>query len=164
MCIRDRLQFRPGVNREVTSYSNEGGWRDCDKIRFRFGYPEKLGGWEKYSSATYLGTARALHSWTTLDGSNLLGIGTNLKYYIEEGQVFNDITPLRQTTSAGDVTFSATNGSTTITATDTNHGAQEGDFVTFSDAASLGGAITTARLNIEPVSYTHLTLPTILRV
>lgn len=144
-----KLQFRPGVNREVTSYSNEGGWRDCDKIRFRFGYPEKLGGWEKYSPSTYLGTARALHSWTTLDGSNLLGIGTNLKYYIEEGQVFNDITPLRQTTSAGDVTFSATNGSTTITATDANHGAQEGDFVTFSDTASLGGAITTARLNIE---------------
>ena len=144
-----KLQFRPGVNREVTSYSNEGGWRDCDKIRFRFGYPEKLGGWEKYSPSTYLGTARALHSWTTLDGSNLLGIGTNLKYYIEEGQVFNDITPLRQTTSAGDVTFSATNGSATITATDANHGAQEGDFVTFSDAASLGGAITTARLNIE---------------
>ena len=144
-----KLQFRPGVNREVTSYSNEGGWRDYDKIRFRFGYPEKLGGWEKYSPSTYLGTARALHSWTTLDGSNLLGIGTNLKYYIEEGQVFNDITPLRQTTSAGDVTFSATNGSTTITATDANHGAQEGDFVTFSDTASLGGAITTARLNIE---------------
>jgi len=144
-----KLQFRPGINQEVTSYSNEGGWRDCDKIRFRFGYPEKLGGWEKFSSSTYLGSARALHNWIALDGSNYLGIGTHLKYYIEEGGAFNDITPLRLTTSAGDVTFAATNGSTTITVTDTGHGAVENDFVTFSDAASLGGNITAAILNIE---------------
>ena len=144
-----KLQFRPGINQEVTSYSNEGGWRDCDKIRFRFGYPEKLGGWEKFSSSTYLGSARALHNWIALDGSNYLGVGTHLKYYIEEGGAFNDITPLRLTTSAGDVTFSATNGSTTITVTDTGHGAVENDFVTFSDAASLGGNITAAILNIE---------------
>ena len=144
-----KLQFRPGINQEVTSYSNEGGWRDCDKIRFRFGYPEKLGGWEKFSSSTYLGSARALHNWIALDGSNYLGIGTHLKYYIEEGGAFNDITPLRLTTSAGDVTFAATNGSTTITVTDASHGAVENDFVTFSDAASLGGNITAAILNIE---------------
>ena len=144
-----KLQFRPGINQEVTSYSNEGGWRDCDKIRFRFGYPEKLGGWEKFSSSTYLGSARALHNWIALYGSNYLGIGTHLKYYIEEGGAFNDITPLRLTTSAGDVTFAATNGSTTITVTDTGHGAVENDFVTFSDAASLGGNITAAILNIE---------------
>ena len=144
-----KLQFRPGINQEVTSYSNEGGWRDCDKIRFRFGYPEKLGGWEKFSSSTYLGSARALHNWIALDGSNYLGVGTHLKYYIEEGGAFNDITPLRLTTSAGDVTFSATNGSTTITVTDTGHGAVENDFVTFSGAASLGGNITAAVLNIE---------------
>ena len=144
-----KLQFRPGINQEVTSYSNEGGWRDCDKIRFRFGYPEKLGGWEKFSSSTYLGSARALHNWIALDGSNYLGIGTHLKYYIEEGGGFNDITPIRLTTSAGDVTFAATNGSTTITVTDTGHGAVENDFVTFSDAASLGGNITAAILNIE---------------
>ena len=144
-----KLQFRPGINQEVTSYSNEGGWRDCDKIRFRFGYPEKLGGWEKFSSSTYLGSARALHNWIALDGSNYLGVGTHLKYYIEEGGAFNDITPLRETTSAGDVTFAATNGSTTITVTDTGHGAVENDFVTFSDAASLGGNITAAILNIE---------------
>ncbi len=144
-----KLQFRPGINQEVTSYSNEGGWRDCDKIRFRFGYPEKLGGWEKFSSSTYLGSARALHNWIALDGSNYLGVGTHLKYYIEEGGAFNDITPLRLTTSAGDVTFAATNGSTTITVTDTGHGAVENDFVTFSDAASLGGNITAAILNIE---------------
>jgi len=144
-----KLQFRPGINQEVTSYSNEGGWRDCDKIRFRFGYPEKLGGWEKFSSSTYLGSARALHNWIALDGSNYLGIGTHLKYYIEEGGGFNDITPIRLTTGSGDVTFAASNGSTTITVTDASHGAVENDFVTFSGAASLGGNITAAILNIE---------------
>lgn len=144
-----KLQFRPGVNQEITSYSNEGGWRDCDKIRFRFGYPEKIGGWEKYTSSTYLGSARALHNWIALDGSNYLGIGTHLKYYIEEGQGLNDITPIRATTSAGDVTFAATNGSTTITVSDTAHGAFENDFVTFSGAVSLGGVITADVLNKE---------------
>ena len=144
-----KLQFRPGVNQEITSYSNEGGWRDCDKIRFRFGYPEKMGGWEKYTSSTYLGSARALHNWIALDGSNYLGIGTHLKYYIEEGQGMNDITPVRATTSAGDVTFAATDGSTTITVSDTAHGAFENDFVTFSGAASLGGVITADVLNKE---------------
>jgi hypothetical protein len=144
-----KLQFRPGINQEVTSYSNEGGWRDCDKIRFRFGYPEKLGGWEKFSSSTYLGSARALHNWIALDGSNYLGVGTHLKYYIEEGGSFNDITPIRLTTGSGDVTFAATNGSTTITVTEAGHGAVENDFVTFSGAASLGGNITAAVLNIE---------------
>ena len=144
-----KLQFRPGVNQEITSYSNEGGWRDCDKIRFRFGYPEKMGGWEKYTSSTYLGSARALHNWIALDGSNYLGIGTHLKYYIEEGQGMNDITPIRATTSAGDVTFAATDGSTTITVSDTAHGAFENDFVTFSGAASLGGVITADVLNKE---------------
>ena len=144
-----KLQFRPGVNQEITSYSNEGGWRDCDKIRFRFGYPEKMGGWEKYTSTTYLGSARALHNWIALDGSNYLGIGSHLKYYIEEGQGLNDITPIRLTTGAGDVTFAASNGSTTITVTDASHGAFENDFVTFSGAASLGGNITAAVLNAE---------------
>jgi hypothetical protein len=144
-----KLQFRPGVNQEITSYSNEGGWRDCDKIRFRFGYPEKIGGWEKYTSSTYLGSARALHNWIALDGSNYLGIGTHLKYYIEEGQGLNDITPVRATTAAGDVTFAATNGSTTITVSDTAHGAFENDFVTFSGAVSLGGVITADVLNKE---------------
>tara|TARA_R100000388_G_scaffold23018_1_gene17494 strand:- start:1260 stop:3137 length:1878 start_codon:yes stop_codon:yes gene_type:complete len=144
-----KLQFRPGVNQEITSYSNEGGWRDCDKIRFRFGYPEKIGGWEKYSSNTYLGSARALHNWIALDGSNYLGIGTHLKYYIEEGGAFNDITPIRITTGAGDVTFSASNGSATLTVTDASHGAVESDFVTFSGAASLGGNVTATVLNAE---------------
>ena len=144
-----KLQFGPGVNQEITSYSNEGGWRDCDKIRFRFGYPEKIGGWEKYSSNTYQGSARALHNWIALDGSNYLGIGTHLKYYIEEGGAFSDITPIRSTTSAGDVTFSATNGSTVLTVTDASHGAVESDFVVFSGAASLGGVVTATVLNQE---------------
>ena len=144
-----KLQFKPGINREVTSYSNEGGWRDGDKIRFRFGFPEKMGGWEKYTSSTYLGSARALHNWIALDSSNYLGIGSHLKYYIEEGGTLNDITPIRVTTSAGDVTFATVDGSTTITVTDTSHGANQFDFVTFSGAVSLGGAITAAVLNIE---------------
>ena len=102
-----KLQFRPGINRETTSYSNEGGWFDMDKVRFRFGYPEKIGGWIKSSTTTFLGTCRALHPWVALDGTNYLGVGTHLKYYINEGGGYNDITPIRTTTAAGDVTFSA---------------------------------------------------------
>jgi len=143
------LKFKPGIIKDVTSYANEGGYVDGDKIRFRFGFPEKIGGWVKFSASSYEGTARRLHNWVGLDGSDFLGIGSHLKYYIEEGQIFNDITPIRSTTSAGDVTFAATNGSTTITVTDQAHGAIAGDFVTFSDAASLGGTITAAVLNIE---------------
>ncbi len=102
-----KLQFRPGINRETTSYSNEGGWFDMDKVRFRFGFPEKMGGWEKTSNTFFLGTCRALHPWVALDGTLYLGVGTHLKYYINEGGGYNDITPIRQTTSAGDLTFAA---------------------------------------------------------
>ena len=102
-----KLQFRPGINRETTSYSNEGGWFDMDKVRFRFGFPEKIGGWEPSSSTYFLGTCRALHPWVALQGERYLGVGTHLKYYINEGGGYNDITPIRVTTSAGDVTFSA---------------------------------------------------------
>ena len=144
-----KLQFRPGVNRETTSYTNEGGWFDCDKIRFRFGTPEKIGGWAKKSGRSYLGTARALHPFVALDSTQFLGVGTHLKYYVDEGGGFNDITPLRVSTAAGGVVFSATNGSSTITATDSSHGALAGDFVTFSGAATLGGTITAAVLNQE---------------
>ena len=143
-----KLQFKPGINREVTKYSNEGGWVDCDKIRFRFGYPEKFGGWEKMSSNTYEGTARRLHNWLALDGSNFLGVGTHLKYYIEEGGTFNDVTPIRSSTT-NSTTFAATNGSANITVTETNHGAAENDFVTFSNAVSLGGLVTASILNAE---------------
>ena len=145
-----KLQFRPGVNRETTSYTNEGGWFDVDKVRFRFGMPEKIGGWEKFSGFSYLGTARAMHPWVALDNGRFIGIGTSLKYYLnQDGGQFSDITPIRSTTSAGDVTFSASNGSATITVTDTAHGAVSGDFVTFSGAASLGGNITAGVLNQE---------------
>ncbi len=144
-----KVQFKPGITSDVTSYTNEGGWFNGDKIRFRLGFPEKIGGWTKQSANTYLGSARDLLNWVALDGSNFLGLGTELKYYIEEGGAFSDITPLRVTTSAGDITFSATNGSSTITVTDTAHGALENDFVTFSGAASLGGLVTAAILNAE---------------
>ena len=92
-----KLQFRPGINKEISEYSNEGGWIDGDKIRFRFGYPEKIGGWTKYTSNTYLGTPRTLHAWITLAGDRYLGLGTNVKYYIESGGAYNDITPVRRT-------------------------------------------------------------------
>ena len=102
-----KLQFQPGINRETTSYTNEGGWFDMDKVRFRFGFPEKIGGWEKISATYFLGTCRSIHPWVALDGSRYLGIGTHLKYYINEGGGYNDITPIRETTAAGDVTFTA---------------------------------------------------------
>ena len=153
-----KLQFKPGVNRETTSYTNEGGWFDGNKIRFRYGVPEKIGGWVKNTTKAFLGTCRALHQWISLDGTLRLGVGTNLKYYIKEGTDFNDITPLRQTTSAGDVTFSATDGSSTITATDTNHDCVENDFVTFSGAASLVGLVIASALNQE---YQVLAVPSV---
>jgi len=210
-----KLQFRPGINRETTSYSNEGGWFDMDKVRFRFGFPEKIGGWEPSSSTYFLGTCRALHPWVALNGERYLGVGTHLKYYINEGGGYNDITPIRATTAAGDVTFSASANTlsagisaiddnipltsasgfpdsgiikigteiisyanissntlvgcvrgirsttaaahsssaavtcSTIIVTDTDHGALENDFVTFSGAATLGDAVTAEILNQE---------------
>jgi len=144
-----KLTFRPGINREGTAYDNEGGWFDCNLVRFRKGRPEKFGGWEKLTTNTYLGTARALHPWISLGGTKFLGLGTTWKYYIEAGGAFNDVTPIRSTTSAGDVTFSAANGDATITVADTAHGAVKNDFVTFSGAASLGGNIIATVLNQE---------------
>lgn len=144
-----KMLFKPGINRENTRYTTEGGWYDCDKIRFRQGTPEKIGGWLQYSSTQFLGICRSLWKWVTLGNLSLLGVGTNLKFYLELGGDYSDITPLRATTAAGDVTFTATDGSTTITVTDVAHGASEGDFVTFSGAVSLGGVITAAVLNQE---------------
>jgi len=144
-----KLQFKPGVNREITAYSNEGGWFDIDNVRFQKGYPEKIGGWQKRSSNSFLGTCRALHPWVSLDRDQYVGVGTNLKYYIDEGGFYNDVTPLRLTTSAGAVTFAATNGSSELTVSHTNHGAVVNDFVTYSGAASLGGLITANVLNQE---------------
>ena len=105
------LKFRPGIVSDITGYSNEGGYTDGDLVRFRNGFPEKFGGWSKFTTNTYQGSARRLHNWVALDGSDFLGVGTHLKYYIEEGTTFNDITPIRATTGSGDVTFSASYGS-----------------------------------------------------
>ena len=156
-----KLQLRPGINRESTSLANEGTWFEMDKVRFRSGYPEKIGGWVKDSgpnnstlqpsTGTLWGVCRSLWNWLNLAGYNLLGLGTNLKYYIQNtaNGTFYDVTPLRETTIAGAVTFAATNGSSVITVTDAGHGAQTGDFVTFSGAVGLGGNITAGLLNAE---------------
>jgi len=142
--------LKPGINREGTDYSNEGGWFDANLIRFRKGLPEKIGGWQKITSNYVLGIARALHGWVNLNTTKFLGIGTTWKYYVESGNVFNDITPIRATTSAGDVTFAkVANDDATITVSDTAHGAVKNDFVTFSGAASLGGNIVANVLNQE---------------
>lgn len=144
-----KLQFRPGINREITSYSNEGGWHDGDKIRFTKGFPEKIGGWVKKGVLSFLGTARAMHPWRDLIGTRLIGLGTDLKFYVEEGGGYNDITPIRETTAAGEVTFAATDGSSTLTVSDVGHGAVTGDFVTYAGATGLGGNITAGVLNQE---------------
>lgn len=211
-----KLQFQPGLNRETTGYANEGGWWDSDKIRFRMGYPEKIGGWQKYNPYALLGTCRAIHPWVALDGNEYIGFGTSQKYYVAGGGDYSDVTPIRATTAAGDVTFAAArntlnggisaiattltltsvtgfpttggliridsedirysgvSGSTltgllrgqnsttaashlttagvfcaTIVVTDAANDAYANDFVTYSGAASLGGAITAAILNQE---------------
>lgn len=143
-----KIDFKPGINKEETDYANEGGWVDADKIRFRKGRVEKIGGWEKFSPSSIVGSARALHSWISLSGSKYLGIGTTNKYYIEEGGTYNDVTPIRKNTTNA-ATFAATDGSSTITVTDARHGAVNGDSVTFSSAVSLGGNITAVVLNQE---------------
>ena len=145
-----KTTFNPGINREGTAYDNEGGWFDCNLVRFRAGRPEKFGGWSKLLSATYQGTARALHNFISLAGTKYLGMGTHLKYYIvENNDAFNDVTPIRNTTGNNEIAFSASNGSSTLTITDTSHGAVQNDFVTFSGAVSLGGNITAAVINQE---------------
>lgn len=141
-----KLNFRPGVNRDQTSYSGEGGWYECDKIRFFSGYPQKIGGWYKYSPNFFFGVCRNVFNWITSFNDNMLAIGTNNHVYIETGGLYYNITPLR-TTTTNTATFAATNGSSTITVTDNAHGAETGDFVTFSGAVSLGGNITAAVLN-----------------
>jgi len=145
----NKLTFKPGIFREGTSYDSEGGWFDCNLVRFNFGRPEKIGGWRKEVATAFNGTGRHLHNWVLLDGTQELGLGTTQKYYILQGSSFNDITPIRRTTSAGMVTFAASNGSSTITVTDTAHGAVQNDFVTFSGAVSLGGNISADALNQE---------------
>lgn len=152
-----KLQFRPGLNREGTDYSNEGGWYDGDKIRFRSGFPEKIGGWTRLSDEQYLGVARSLWNWIDLDGTNYLGVGTNIKYYIERGGEYNDVTPfstINVNVGAPTGPFAASNGSATITITDGTYNPSIGDYVVISGAVSLGGNITAAVLNQEYIVAT----------
>jgi hypothetical protein len=143
-----KLQFKPGIVRDTTDYTNEGGWFDCDKVRFRMGLPETIGGWAKFTSSTMLGTCRSLHVWSTLTGTNYVGAGTSKKFYVIQGDVPYDITPIRLTTT-GTATFTATDGSSTLSITDVAHGAYLGDFVVYSNATTLGGNITALVLNQE---------------
>lgn len=141
-----KLQFKPGIMHDVSSYTNTGGWYDCNLMRFRFGLPQTLGGWQKYSNRQFIGTARSLYNWLTLTGENLLFVGTNDKAYIEEGGAFNNITPIRATATLTNP-FTATNGSAVINVYDVDHSAEEGDYVQISGATGLGGNITASVLN-----------------
>ena len=151
-----KFQFKAGIDREGTNYTNAGGWFDASLVRFRKGFVEKIGGWTKQNATAFLGTCRKLFPWISLEGSKYLYVGTHLKAYILEGTTLSDITPIRATTTNG-ITFAATNGSATITATDSAHGAAKNDFVTISGAVSLGGNITAAVLNQE---YQVASVPT----
>jgi hypothetical protein len=171
-----KLQFRPGVNREGTTLSNEGGWYDCDKIRFRSGYPEKIGGWQRDGgvaattepvttlvatsglttaavppSGAFWGVAKAMWNWINLTGYNLLSVGTNLKYYIQNssGGAYNDVTPIRLTNTAVANAFTTTNTSSTVTVNDAGHGAQAGDFVNITSVSGTVNGITAAQLTGE---------------
>ena len=143
-----KLDFKPGLNKDQTNYSNEGGWWECDKIRFRSGYPEKLGGWVKYTVQTLIGTCRQMFVWVTSFGDNLMAMGTNKKVYLEAGGNLFDITPIRQTT-VNTASFAAVDGSSTITVTDNGSNPAQGGYVIFSGAASLGGNVTATILNTE---------------
>jgi len=148
-----KVLLKAGVNREGTRYTNEGGWYDGDKIRFRQGTPEKIGGWTRISASTYLGTARSLHNWVNLAGANYIGVGTHLKFYIEQGGGYNDVTPLRATVSLTNP-FTMTSGSTTVLVTDANGGFIDEDFVTFSNASAAGGVTIDGEFQIDIVSST----------
>jgi hypothetical protein len=151
-----KLQFRPGIVKDVTGYTNEGGWRDSNFIRFRFGFPQSIGGWQKYngdtiggSPNTVLGTVRSLMNWIALDSSNFLAVGTNQKYYIEEAGIYNDITPIRQTSVLNNPFTILSGGSYpgySLNVYNPDHGAVEGDYVSFSNAIDFGG-FTAAQLN-----------------
>ena len=148
-----KVLLKAGVNREGTRYTNEGGWYDGDKIRFRQGTPEKIGGWTRISASTYLGTARSLHNWVNLAGANYIGVGTHLKFYIEQGGGYNDVTPLRATVSLTNP-FTTTSGSTTVLVTDANGGFIDEDFVTFSNASAVGGVTIDGEFQIDIVTPT----------
>ena len=142
-----KLELRPGLNREGTDYANEGGWYDGDKIRFRSGFPEKLGGWSRYSNSTYLGTARTLWHWYDLSNNAYIGVGTNLKYYVEFGGAYTDVTPFVQVDTLVNK-MDTVLGSTTVTVTDTSYVPNVGDYVVIAGATTIGG-ISATYLNTE---------------
>ena len=151
-----KILFKPGINRENTRYTTEGGWYDGDKVRFRQGTPEKIGGWAQISGATYYGVCRSLWSWATLNGTSLMGVGTNLKYYIEQGFNYYDITPIRAYTTLSNP-FTATSGSSVVTVAHTSHGAATGDFVDFTGALALSTQTFTVTV-ASPAVVTFTTL------
>lgn len=151
-----KLLLKPGVNKENTRYTNENGWYECDKVRFRQGTPEKIGGWQRVSNATFLGICRSLNNWLTLANINLLGLGTNLKFYLSQGGGYYDITPLRTTVTLGTDPFTG-NGTTTVTVTAATHGCVTGDFVTFSGVTGTYASLLNGQFQVTVVntgSYT----------
>lgn len=154
-----KILFKPGVNKENTRYTTEGGWYECDKIRFRQGNPEILGGWQRISSNTFNGTCRSLWNWTTLGNLNLVGVGTNTKFYIQNGGAYFDITPLRVTTTLGTDPFTG-NGTTTVTVAATSHGATTGSFVTFSGTTGTYASVLNAEFQITVVNSNSYTITT----
>ena len=152
-----KLQLKPGVNRENTRYTSEGGWYEADKIRFRQGTPEKIGGWQRISADTFLGVCRSLWNWVTLGGQNLIGVGTNLKFYIERGGAYNDITPIRATATLTNP-FTTTNGLALVTVDDVAHGCITGDFVTFSGATTVGSLDLNNEYQVTKVTADQYTI------
>jgi hypothetical protein len=155
-----KLLFKSGVNRENTRYTNEGGYYESEKIRFRQGTPEKIGGWLQISTNTFLGICRSLWSWVTLASQNLLGVGTNLKFYIQNGGSYYDITPVRATATLGSNPFTG-NGTTTVTVTATSHGAITGDYVTFSGVTGTYATLLNTEYSITYVSANSYTITTV---
>lgn len=154
-----KILFKPGVNRENTRYTTEGGWYDCDKVRFRQGTPEVIGGWSRISANTFLGVCRALWNWVTLSFENLLSVGTNLKYYIERDGSYYDVTPIRVTTRLGTNPFTG-NGTTTVTVTANSHGAINGDFVTFSGVTGTYASLLNAEYQITYINGNSYSITT----
>ena len=152
-----KIQLKPGVNRENTRYTNESGWYDSDKIRFRQSTPEKLGGWQRISANTFVGICRSLWAWVTTGAANLLGVGTNLKFYIENGGLYYDITPVRSLSTLTNP-FATTNASTTVTVTDAAGGYINNDFVTFTGATAVGGLTISGEYQITKTSSTTYTI------
>ena len=152
-----KILFKPGTNQENTRYTNENGWYISEKVRFRQGTPEKIGGWQRISPYTFQGVCRFLWNWVTLSFDNLLAVGTNLKFYIERGGVYNDITPIRETATLTNP-FTTASGSAVVTVTDASHGGATGDFVTFSGASAVGGLTLNGNYQIANVTTNTYTI------